>query len=131
MLSKKTQRIRSAFRFFLEHAGYATPPGKAVCALHLAKAEQWALRRGLEFMIEPDIDADASFVETWSEREQEQWRKQDHECVMVSAVIPCKVHGADCKHSRVVASLGGIFDADNAYLRVVRAELAHEAQYSL
>lgn len=30
---------RKAFRFFLEHAGYSTPPGRAVCAISLARAE--------------------------------------------------------------------------------------------
>jgi hypothetical protein len=30
---------RARFGFFLEHAGYATPPGRAACALGLARAE--------------------------------------------------------------------------------------------
>jgi hypothetical protein len=130
-LSEKFTRLRPAFRFFLQHAGYATPPGKAVCALSLARAEQWANERGLEYVVEPDQDADASFVETWDEREQANWNEQEHECICISAVLPCHEHGTDCKHSRVMASLGGIFDADSAYLRVVKAELASEAQNSL
>jgi hypothetical protein len=35
------------WRFFLENAGYAAPPGRAVCALGLAKAEQWAEQKAL------------------------------------------------------------------------------------
>jgi len=31
---------RERFRFFLEHAGYCTPPGRAACALKLARAEE-------------------------------------------------------------------------------------------
>lgn len=38
---------RSAFRFFLERAGYCTPPGRAKGAIQLARAEQ-LLGRALE-----------------------------------------------------------------------------------
>jgi hypothetical protein len=31
---------RDRFRFFLEHAGYSVPPGRAACALALARAEE-------------------------------------------------------------------------------------------
>jgi hypothetical protein len=31
-------QLQQRFRFFLEHAGYATPPGRAACALALARA---------------------------------------------------------------------------------------------
>jgi hypothetical protein len=79
----------------------------------------------------PDEYPDASFVETWSERAQEEWRKHDHECVSVLAFVPCPRHGSDCKHTRCVASLGGVFDADNNYLRVIRAELAVKALQTL
>jgi hypothetical protein len=34
------QRRRQRWRFFLENAGYATPPGRAACALELARAEE-------------------------------------------------------------------------------------------
>jgi hypothetical protein len=36
------------WRFFLENAGYATPPSRAVCALELARAEQWAEQEGID-----------------------------------------------------------------------------------
>lgn len=35
-----TRDRQERFRFFLEHAGYATPPGRAACALELARAEE-------------------------------------------------------------------------------------------
>jgi hypothetical protein len=35
-------QLQQRFRFFLEHAGYATPPGRAACALALARAEHVA-----------------------------------------------------------------------------------------
>lgn len=38
---RRAADLRAAFRFFLEHAGYATPPGRAACALRLARAELW------------------------------------------------------------------------------------------
>jgi hypothetical protein len=113
--------------FFLENAGYATPPGRAVCALELARAEQWAEQEGIEFRLEDDPDADASFVETWPLRYQKVWKKQSHSCYSVICYRPCPDHGWDCKHKEVLASLGGIFDPTDDDLRVVRAELALEA----
>ena len=125
--SNKFARIRPAFRFFLEHAGYCTPPGKAACALSLAKAEQWADSRGLEFVTEPDLDADLSFADTWPARERDAFKKHDHEVICARLVRPCPDHGTDCKHAETLAALGGIVDADSSYLRVIRAELASEA----
>jgi hypothetical protein len=69
-LSKKAQRIERAFRFFQEQAGYIVGQ-RALNALSLAKAEYWASVKGIEFVTMSDGDADASFVGTWSEREQE------------------------------------------------------------
>jgi hypothetical protein len=126
-VSKRAALLRAPFKFFLEHAGFATPPGKAACALSLAKAERDADKAGIEFVTMPDDSPDASFVEMWSEQEQEDWNKCDHECVGVVAMLPCPDHGTDCKHAKHLASLWGIWDADSAYLRVVRAELASEA----
>ena len=120
--------MRRAFRFFLDNAGYATPPGKAVCALSLVKAEQWADSEGLEFVTEPDFDADLSFADTWPERDREAFHKQEHEVICARLVRPCPDHGTDCKHAVTLASLCGIVDADSSYLRVIRAELASEAQ---
>jgi hypothetical protein len=38
-MNEKRDR-RQRWRFFLENAGYATPPGRAACALELARAEE-------------------------------------------------------------------------------------------
>jgi hypothetical protein len=113
----------------LDNAGYATPPGRAVCALELARAEQWAEQEGIEFRLEDDPDADDSFVEAWPLQYQRAWRKQSHSCYSVICFRPCSDHGWDCKHKEVLASLGGIFDPTDDYLRVVRAELASEAMH--
>ncbi len=115
------------WRFFLENTGYATPPGRAVCALELARAEQWAEQEGIEFKVEDDPDADDSFVEMWPLRYRKEWDKENHSCYSVICYRPCIHHGWDCKHKEVLASLGGIFDSTDDYLRVVRAELASEA----
>jgi hypothetical protein len=81
------------WRFFLENAGYATPPGRAVCALELARAEQWAEQEGIEFRLEDDPDADDSFVETWPLRYQKAWKQQSHNCYSVVCYRPCPDHG--------------------------------------
>lgn len=116
-----------AWKFFLENAGYATPPGRAVCALEFAKAEQWANDNGIEFWLEDDPDADASFVETWCAADRTRWNAAEHHAYTMSCYRPCPDHGWDCKHREVLASLCGIFDPTDDYLRVVRAELALEA----
>jgi hypothetical protein len=104
-------RIISAWRFFLNHAGYCTPPGRAACALALARAERWAQENDLTFTWECDIDPDLSWM---SERE----RAKEHVC-----------EGCVCRDAEghVLTSLWGIVDADNEYRRVVEAELASEA----
>lgn len=115
------------WRFFIENAGYATPPGRTVCALDLAKAEQWASDNGIEFRLEDDLDADASFVETWSEADRKRWNATHHCAYTMFCYRPCPDHDWNCKHREVLASLSGIFDPTDDYLRVVRAELANEA----
>jgi hypothetical protein len=115
------------WRFFLENAGYASPPGRSVCALELARAEQWAEQEGIEFRLEDEPDPDDSFVETWPLRYRQAWDKENHSCYSVICYRPCPEHGRDCKHKEVLASLGEIFDPTDDYLRVVRAELASEA----
>jgi hypothetical protein len=115
------------WRFFLENAGYSVPPGRAVCALSSARAEQWADDNGIGFRLEDDADADASFVETWPEADQKRWKAQDHMCYVMFCYRPCPEHGWNCKHREVLSALGGIFDPTDDYLRVVRAELALEA----
>jgi hypothetical protein len=115
------------WRFFLENADYCTPPGRAMCAPELARAEQWADEERIEFRLEDDLDPDDSFVETWPARDQKAWKEQSHSCYSATCYRPRPVHGGDCKHKEVLASLGGIFDPTDDYLRVVRAELASEA----
>ena len=129
-VSKRVALLRSPFKFFFEHAGYCLG-SRAAGALKLAKAERTADKRGIEFVTRFDDCPDASFVDTWDEREQERWKRQDHECVGVVAMLPCKEHGTDCKHARHLASLWGIWDADANYMRVIKAELALEALQSL
>ena len=100
-----------AWRFFMEHAGYATPPGRAVCAASLARAEEHAEAAGLTFEWLWDADADLSWMD-------EAEAAREHE------VLGCIVRGPDGEH---LASLWGIVDADAGYRRVVEAELAAEA----
>jgi hypothetical protein len=103
--------LRRAFRFFFDHAGYAVPPGRAVCAVQLARAEARADSLGWTAEWTFDADADLSWMSD-SEREQE------HE------IEGCILRDSE---GRVLASLWGIVDADSAYRRVVEAELSLEA----
>ena len=112
-----------AFRFFEHNAGYATPPGRAVCAFDSARAEaQFKRLESLDlarFVVEDEDD--------YGSMTDEQGKRLDSgETVYLWARI--EVCG------ETLASLGGIevlanehFDGSSGYLRVIRAELAGEA----
>ena len=108
-----TDRLRTAWRFFQAHAGYCTPPGRAACALSLAKAEAVAREEGLLFHWEDDSDGMP--------------RDGVCSCGCGKPIQTCE--GCICTDAdgNVLASLWGIWDADGDYRRVVEAELAEEA----
>lgn len=121
---------REAFRFFLEHAGYATPPGRAACALELARAEaglQCALAYG-----EGSVD----WREDWTPYDPGDACTEDEARERFASgewtgPFGCVVAIGDDQHPRAVASLWGIVlgprGLDDPYCRVVVAELAAEA----
>ena len=105
---------RKAVNFFREHAGYIV--GRRLAgALALAKAETVA-KDVLRYRWIADDDADLSFM-------SDDERRQPHEVEVCLAERQCPT----CERWEIVGSLGGIVDADNAYRRVVEAELALEA----
>lgn len=108
-----TTSMLRAYRFFFEHAGYIVGE-RALCALNLARAELYSRENDWQTDWVADDDADLSWM---SEEEQ----RQPHE------VLGCILRDA-C--GNVLGSLWGITDPDNAYMRVVAAELASEALYS-
>jgi hypothetical protein len=108
---------RSSWRFMLEHAGYATPPGRAACALELARAEQ---------LLEEALELEAASLE---------WLDDDFpldEELTAGATGPfgCVVRCGD-----ELASLWGITlgpaELLDPYARVVAAELASELRDEL
>ena len=117
-------RLRQSFHFFLHHAGYATPPGRAVCALALARAEhvardiadasfEWEddFDQPIEDLLDPSIFHSEDEFKAYCDR----YRDDVTGCVLRDA------------NGNVRASLWGIIGADSAYQRVVEAELALEA----
>lgn len=101
--------LRAAFRFFLDNAGYATPPGRAQCALDYARAERDASSLGLhaEWVNDPQGMQDAY-----------------HDGRTPETVLGCVIYNAQRQH---LASLWQIEDPSWDYRRVVEAELAEEA----
>jgi len=99
-----------AYRFFLANAGYIVGQ-RALCALGLARAEQHARDNAWDTEWVADDCPDLS----WMSDEE---RSQPHE------VLGCILRDAN---GNVLASLWGITDPDNGYMRVVAAELASEA----
>ena len=100
-------RLRAAWRFFKEHAGYCTPPGQAACALDLARAERVAKDEGCTWEWVPD---------------DQPWDSDDD--YEPDEVLGCILRD---ESGSVLASLWGIGDPSAEYRRVVEAELAQEA----
>lgn len=107
--TKKRVRTMTAHKFFMEYAGYATPPGRAASALALAKAEAEAKRRDWEYEYVPE-----------QERYEDVYGDKDPGGDWVTVVLK------DPK-GETLASLGFVDERDRNNLRVVRAELAAEA----
>lgn len=112
-----THTLSEREQFFYDNAGYSwdrqsetEDQGRTRTADALAEAEEWFVKSGYEFWTDDDNDAD------WSWMDEEE-KKLPHR--VVYAVL------AD-SDGRYLQSLGGIFDPDPEYLRVVRAELALE-----
>jgi hypothetical protein len=117
-------QLQQRFRFFLEHAGYATPPGRAACALALARAEhvardiadatfEWKddFDQPIQDLLDPSIFRSEEEFKTYCDR----YRDDVTGCVLRDA------------NGEVRASLWGIIGADSSYRRIIEAELALEA----
>lgn len=113
--------LSEAEAFFYENAGFSYSPsegeeiGHISCAKELAKAEEWAKKASVIFDWQED-DEPAEYQD-----EEGAW----HTSPAVVAIA--KLRG------RVIASLGGIIESENAkeaqkYRRVVEAELASEGR---
>lgn len=102
--------IIRAYRFHFKNGGYIDG-ARSACALRMARAEDAAQHLDWVYEWEEDIDRDLSWMDA-AERENE------HEVLCVI------LRSAD---GEVLASLGGIVDADRDYRRIIEAELALEA----
>lgn len=112
----KTMTSREAFKFFLENAGWCTPPGRAVCAIERARDEekirekvdtgQWRFR-----WVHDDTAWDA-----------------DESIPVPEEVLGCileeKCEGCGSWVPR--ESLWGIGDPDDAFRRVIETDLGSE-----
>lgn len=120
MSNNGTPSLFTSWLFFKANAGYATPPGPAMCALLLARAEAWLKSQpDLVVVWGVEQEPDLSFM-------PDAERAKDHEVEYCAIVRPCPEHGARCLHAEWLESLGNIVDASNEYRRVVVAELALE-----
>ena len=111
---KMTTQLKSAYFFFKANAGYCVGR-KAQGALALAKAEQAAKDAGCTYKWQDDSDCDWSFVETWAQKDQDAFAKQEHFAEI------CSLLSAD---GETLDVLCGITDANRSYRRVIEAELA-------
>lgn len=117
-----TKSLQHAYRFFFENDGYATPPGRALCAIKSARVD--LLRDKLEsqgrisYAWEPDDLADRGPADWgWPDKDVKHFWQTEH------YVETCTLY-VDSEPSE---SLCGIWDADNNYRRIIEKDLL--AQY--
>lgn len=114
----QTLTLTKAEQFFYDNAGYCYMPnetpeqGHLTCAKRLAEAERFAKTSDWVFEIEPDNDADESFMDEESIEYQAEWRGTAWYCQLL-------IDG------EVVQSLSSCFGHSD-YKRVVKAELSLE-----
>ena len=111
------RKLMKSWRFFMEHDGYATPPGRAACALHSARVD--LLRDRLEergrirFEWVPDYDGSGPSDWGWSEKELVEWNRSTHECEGCILVVDGEER----------ESLWSIWDASSEYRRCIETGL--------
>jgi hypothetical protein len=119
------------YRFFKENGGYCVG-SRAISAVALARAEQWAEDNDIDYTWEWDTDGDLGDHACWcrDERRREagyssfgmpESQRRLGQCAHEIEACVLEYQG------EVLASLCGIIDADRTYRRVVEAELALEA----
>lgn len=117
-IDSKPSLDRTAWRFFYDNAGWATPPGKAVCAAALARAEahiEPLIEAGeYRFEIVTDGDPDLSWCD---ERDLDYIERNGVWMVVLAKKCP------QCGEWQTVDSLGGVIGDDN-YFRVIKAGMA-------
>lgn len=114
MQETTTAALRPAWNFFRDHAGYATPPGRAQCALDLARAEREAKKRGWLVCCQSDEDGWATFGAL--------------DAYWVAVLVAPAEHWNE--KDEILAAVGGVDVSDDEapdYWRVLGAELALEA----
>src|SRR5436190_1084633 len=118
-LKNRLSFTTEAFHFFIENAGYSTPPGRVACAANLARAEKWARDHDIEFQWEYD---DILLEDVLPE---------DHKCVKGFLNSQSCDHEVffvfvDTTTNGRLYSIGGILDPTNTDRRLYEAELALE-----
>jgi len=122
--------LRQSFGFMLTHAGYCTPPGRAVCALDLARAEL--------LLADAETEGAAAVEWVWDDEPWDEGMEisadeaaRRFESGEWTGPLGCVVRIGD----DVAASLWGIVvgsrGTDDPYCRVVAAELAREIEDDL
>lgn len=114
-MARLTRRQRG-IAWFAEHAGYAMPPGRMVCARELFDAEELANANGWDVTLETEWGPDLGDHAYWCERER---KHAEHEHKVYAVVLRGE-------NSETLACIGNVIDPDRDYLRVLRAELASE-----
>ena len=140
-MNNLSSNFRKAFRFFCMNAGGFV--GKqALGSIALARAEAWAQAQGwvAQWGWEEDFMYDTPKKWGWEARDIERWefrierqvtRLTDGFSYVRFVKVPrehtCEVCVLRDREGEILASIGGIWDASNAYRRVIEAELALEA----
>lgn len=118
---------QTRIRFFQENAGYATPPGRMICAALLAAAEELGAALGWSVDWQEEQFPDLSWCERCEDERQRRRQPGPHEHTLYAAALTDR-------RGNWLASLGGIdfgpgarIIGNDPYRRVVEAELMLEA----
>ena len=112
------RHLYKRYQFFKAHAGYRVGYN-SMDALSLARAEQWAEDRGIEFLWEGDYEDYENSL-----GDHKYWCRDSARGIPHTHEVYCCQAWLD---DSIEASLGAIIEPSREYARVVEAELASEA----
>lgn len=116
-----TAARRRRLEFFAANAGYATPPGRLLCAKSLADAEE--RREALE------AEDRIAIRWEWDDEADLSWADEETLAKLADGtyeVVTCLVTIEDDGEARSAGLCGIIIAANDPYARVVEAELVSE-----
>lgn len=116
-----TAARRRRIKFFADNAGYATPPGRLLCAKSLADAEEAREAAEAEGRLAIRWEADEDVDLSWAD-EEVLAKINDGTYEVLACLVTLEADG----EAKSAGLCGIIVGANDTYARVVEAELVSE-----